>query len=249
MCVCVCVCVIKKKDYSTQSSQVVSNPSTNRARRGLTSLIGREVVLSSWYGRNQYSFLLFYFLLHSLKKEKKKESLLHTLTHSHTHTFFPFLCASVVIKLKIAFFHRWKGENSRENKKKHKRRRWHKQSTTRRHTMNKWTIKQISKHTDRHVCMCAYSLQRPHSEKRRCFSKEKLWFWSEYMILMVLFVATELNSPCYFFFSYGYLIVVCYWFCVIAYLLCFVLPFFFFSSFFFARSLVHRISAASPLSK
>ena len=41
-----------KKDYSTQSSQVVSNPSTNRARRGLTSLIGREVVLSSWYGRN-----------------------------------------------------------------------------------------------------------------------------------------------------------------------------------------------------
>ena len=49
----------KKEDYSTQSSQVVSNPSTNRARRGLTSLIGREVVLSSWYGRNHYSSLLF----------------------------------------------------------------------------------------------------------------------------------------------------------------------------------------------
>ena len=49
----------EEKDYSTQSSQVVSNPSTNRARRGLTSLIGREVVLSSWYGRNHYSFLLF----------------------------------------------------------------------------------------------------------------------------------------------------------------------------------------------
>ena len=194
------------------------------------------MVLSSWYGRNQYYFLLFYFLLHSLKKEKKKESLLHTLTHSHTHTFFPFLCASVVIKLKIAFFHRWKGENSRENKKKHKRRRWHKQSTTRRHTMNKWTIKQISKHTDRHVCMCAYSLQRPHREKKRCFSKEKLWFWSEYMILMVLFVATELNSPCYFFFliwlfNCCLLLVLCY--CLFA-LLCFtflLLFFFLFCSF------------------
>ena len=92
-----------KKDYSTQSSQVVSNPSTNRARRGLTSLIGREVVLSSWYGRNQYYFLLFYFLLHSPTKRKKKlESLVHTLTHSHfLSLLFPFF---VVIKLKIAFF-------------------------------------------------------------------------------------------------------------------------------------------------
>ena len=81
VCVCVCVCVIKikqermkkkkEKDYSTQSSQVVSNPSTNRARRGLTSLIGREVVLSSWYGRNQCYFLPFYFLLRSHKRKKE----------------------------------------------------------------------------------------------------------------------------------------------------------------------------------
>ena len=35
--------------------------------------------------------------------------------------------------------------------------------------------------------MCACSLQRPHREKKQCFSKEKLWFWSEYMILIVLF--------------------------------------------------------------
>ena len=41
-----------KRDYDTWCSQVVSNPSTNQARRGLTSLIRREVVLSSWYGRN-----------------------------------------------------------------------------------------------------------------------------------------------------------------------------------------------------
>ena len=43
----------KKRDCSTQCSQVVSNPGTDRARRDLTSLIRREVVLSSWCGRNQ----------------------------------------------------------------------------------------------------------------------------------------------------------------------------------------------------
>ena len=43
-----------KKDYDTWCSQVVSNPSTNQARRGLTSLIRREVVLSSWCGRNNF---------------------------------------------------------------------------------------------------------------------------------------------------------------------------------------------------
>ena len=48
-----------KRDYDTWCSQVVSNPSTNQAQRGLTSLIRREVVLSSWYGRNS----LFLFLL------------------------------------------------------------------------------------------------------------------------------------------------------------------------------------------
>ena len=48
----------RKRDYDTWCSQVVSNPSTNQARRGLTSLIRREVVLSSWYGRNSLSFSL-----------------------------------------------------------------------------------------------------------------------------------------------------------------------------------------------
>ena len=51
-----------KKDYDTWCSQVVSNPSTNQARRGLTSLIRREVVLSSWYGRNSFSFSATPFL-------------------------------------------------------------------------------------------------------------------------------------------------------------------------------------------
>ena len=49
----------EKRDYDTWCSQVVSNPSTNQARRGLTSLIRREVVLSSWYGRYSFSYLRF----------------------------------------------------------------------------------------------------------------------------------------------------------------------------------------------
>ena len=116
---CVCVCVIKikrkkkerkrkrkKKDYSTQSSQVVSNPSTNRARRGLTSLIGREVVLSSWYGRNQCYFLPFYFLLRSHKRKCYIKSERNPITHSLTHTF-TVVCVCVS---ENRFFLYWKSE-------------------------------------------------------------------------------------------------------------------------------------------
>ena len=48
----------RKRDEDTWCSQVVSNPCPNQARTGLTSLIRREVVLSSWYGRNNH-FLSF----------------------------------------------------------------------------------------------------------------------------------------------------------------------------------------------
>ena len=41
----------KTKANSTQCSQAVSHPSTNRARHCLTSVIGRELVYSMWYGR------------------------------------------------------------------------------------------------------------------------------------------------------------------------------------------------------
>ena len=40
--------------YSTRCSQAVTHPSTNRARRCLTSVIGRELVCSTWYGRRYW---------------------------------------------------------------------------------------------------------------------------------------------------------------------------------------------------
>ena len=41
----------KKNIYSTWCSQAVTHLSTNHARRCLTSVIGREPVFSTWYGR------------------------------------------------------------------------------------------------------------------------------------------------------------------------------------------------------
>ena len=41
------------KAYGTRCSQAVPHPSTILARRCLTSVIGRERVCSSWYGRRQ----------------------------------------------------------------------------------------------------------------------------------------------------------------------------------------------------
>ena len=45
--------VEKQPVYDTGYSQAVTHPSTNPARRCLTSVIGREPVLSTWCGRRQ----------------------------------------------------------------------------------------------------------------------------------------------------------------------------------------------------
>ena len=41
------------KAYDTKYSQAVTHPSTNLAQCCLTSVIGRELVCSTWYGRRQ----------------------------------------------------------------------------------------------------------------------------------------------------------------------------------------------------
>ena len=41
----------KEKAYNTWCSQAVTHPSTNQAQCCLTSVIGREPVHSTWYGR------------------------------------------------------------------------------------------------------------------------------------------------------------------------------------------------------
>ena len=43
--------------YSTEYSQVVTYPSTNSARCCLTSVIRRELVFSTWYGRRHYTWV------------------------------------------------------------------------------------------------------------------------------------------------------------------------------------------------
>ena len=44
---------IEFEAYGTRYSQAVTHPSTNRALRCLTAVIGRELVCSTWYGRRQ----------------------------------------------------------------------------------------------------------------------------------------------------------------------------------------------------
>ncbi len=43
----------RQKENNTWDSNVVPHRSTNQARTCLTSLSGREAVLSCWYGRSQ----------------------------------------------------------------------------------------------------------------------------------------------------------------------------------------------------
>ena len=64
--------------YKTWCSQAVTHLSTNHARRCLTSVIGREPVFSTWYGRRQpparfkLHIVSFYLLQHCRSTERRK---------------------------------------------------------------------------------------------------------------------------------------------------------------------------------
>ena len=80
----------KKRDYDTWCSQVVSNPSTNQALKGLTSLIRREVVLSSWYGRNSLCWK------HPIPSTSTQEVSGCVMSNNHRKVPLLFLCKQSV---------------------------------------------------------------------------------------------------------------------------------------------------------
>ena len=80
----------KCKKNNTRDSNVVPHRSTNLARTCLTSLSGREAVLSRWYGRS-------YLLCHKTKfiypcRFSLLARLTQTTMHNHTHFPFPTNC-------------------------------------------------------------------------------------------------------------------------------------------------------------
>lgn len=88
-----------QKAYSTWGSKAVAQPSTIQARRGLTSVIGREPVLSAWYGRKpkascKYEYMNVFepclsdtFLM--LSSESGRHTSICTMTSGLTFAKFP----------------------------------------------------------------------------------------------------------------------------------------------------------------
>ena len=63
-----------QKAYSTEYSQAVTHPSTNSALCCLTAVIGRELVLSTWYGRRCITNALIRVKLNVDSIEEEEES-------------------------------------------------------------------------------------------------------------------------------------------------------------------------------
>ena len=96
-----------KKAYGTRCSQAVPHPSTIPARRCLTSVIRREPVYSSWYGRRQ-QFVKRWSIYRQMRRAdlcKPGIVLLILLTKHinewHLRNFHP---VTKNLKLKIFFF-------------------------------------------------------------------------------------------------------------------------------------------------
>ena len=88
---------VRQKGYNTWCSQAVSHPSTNQAPRCLTSVIGREPVHSTWYGRSHWQLKQNWFCIwqHSFIQ--------HCFTHLAIFFHF-FRCILMIIFLKITWF-------------------------------------------------------------------------------------------------------------------------------------------------
>lgn len=57
-------------------SQAVTHPSTNQTQRCLTSLIGREAVFSTWYGRWHETAYTLWLITNSFKSSRQDTDLL-----------------------------------------------------------------------------------------------------------------------------------------------------------------------------
>ena len=77
--------------YSTTYSQAVTHPSTNVAQCCLTSVIGRELVFSTWYGRRQRVSGQFNLLRGLSSVQQKSTHILQTEMMGVTHLLWKWI--------------------------------------------------------------------------------------------------------------------------------------------------------------
>ena len=102
----------QKKAYGTRDSQAVSHPGTNRARPSLTSVFGREPVLSRCYGRRRrcgngitlhYATWVSYFIMNNNKHcESSKQ-------RKHAQLLYGILWKTLALSLHSAKSMKWSG--------------------------------------------------------------------------------------------------------------------------------------------
>ena len=78
-----------QKENNTRDSNVVPHRSTNRARACLTSLSGREAVLSCWYGRSRDSLSHAYIQSAYTYHHHSAHHFVLNRHHHAMHHFFP----------------------------------------------------------------------------------------------------------------------------------------------------------------
>ena len=99
----------RQNDNSTWCSQAVSHPSTNQAQRCLTSVIRRELVFSTWYGRcrevaGKFAFLAQGWVVYELVwKRQNDNSTWCSQAVSHPSTNQAQRCLTSVIRRELVF--------------------------------------------------------------------------------------------------------------------------------------------------